>query len=105
MNALRIYHCPYCNEDSGIILPEDLSKERRMSDGSLMCCSCCYERLKDRIVKILPDSTRAKEIIAEDKRKVGQWNRHIQSLGPESEVLKINPRLRKRIIATSSDYV
>ena len=28
-------------------------------------------------------------------QKVDFWNKHIQSLGPKSEVAKVNPRLRK----------
>ena len=69
------------------------SRERKSSNS---INTCRYERLKDRIMKISPDSTRAKEIIAEDKSKVNLLNRHIQSLGPESEVAKVSPRLRKR---------
>ena len=65
-----------------------------MPDGSLMHYTCWYERLKDRIVKILPDSTSAKEIIAEDKRKVDRWNRHVSLFGPNAA--KINPRLRRK---------
>ena len=91
----RVYHCPYCSEGSGLILPEDLSKATRMPDGSLMCYTCRYERLKDRIVKISPDSTRAKEIVAEDRRKVDLRNIHVSVFGPTAA--KINPNLKKEL--------
>jgi len=88
----RVYHCPYCSEGSGIILPEDLSKATRMPDGSLMCYTCRYEVLRDRIVRVAPNSKRAQKI-KEDRLKVDYWNRHIQSSRPESEIAKVNPRL------------
>ena len=90
----RVYHCPYCSEGSGIILPEDLSKATRMPDGSLMCYTCRYEVLRDRIVRVAPNSKRAQKIKAEDRLKVDYWNRHIQSSRPESEIAKVNPRPR-----------
>lgn len=89
----KTYHCRYCSEGSGIILPQDLSKATRMPDNSLMCNTCWHERLKDCIVKISPDSTRVKEIIAEDKSKVDQWNRYVSLFGPNAS--KVNPRLKK----------
>ena len=63
-----------------------------MPDGSLKCYTCQTEELRDRIVRVIPNGKRAQEIRAEDKLKVDFWNRHIQSLGPESEIAKINPR-------------
>jgi hypothetical protein len=66
-----------------------------MPDGTLTCYTCRYEELCDRIERVTPNSTRAREIKAEDKLKVDLWNRHIHSLGPESEIAKVNPRLRK----------
>ena len=49
--------------------------------------------LRDRIVRVAPNSKRAQKIKAEDRLKVDYWNRHIQSSRPESEIAKVNPRL------------
>jgi hypothetical protein len=56
-------------------------------------------------VKISPDSTRAKEIIAEVRRRVDLWNRHIKSLGPEYEVTKYvrGSRDKERLVAYPQD--
>jgi hypothetical protein len=92
----HVKSCKYCTDYKGDpkpILPENLQYAIRMPDGSLMCNTCWHERLKDRIVKISPDSTRAKEIIAEDKLKVDHWNRHVAVFAPN--VSKVNPHLKK----------
>ena len=54
----KAFHCPHCKEGSGLILPEDLSKAIRMSDGSLKCEVCQVEELHDRIVRVTPNSQR-----------------------------------------------
>jgi hypothetical protein len=43
----KVYHCPWCKEGSGLILPEDLPKAIRMPDGSLKCYTCQTEELRD----------------------------------------------------------
>lgn len=40
-----------------------------MPDGSFKCETCQNEELKDRIVRVTPNSDRAKEISAERNRK------------------------------------
>jgi hypothetical protein len=52
--------------------------------------------LRDRIVRVTPNSTRAQGMKSEDKLKVDFWNRYIQLLGPETKVANVNPHLRKK---------
>ena len=96
MNRMRVplkkvYHCPWCKEGSGLIYPEDLSKAIRMSDGSLKCYTCQTEELKSRIVRVTPNSQRAREIIAEQQREVNRYNEYAQHLNRSAsyELMKL----------------
>ena len=72
----KAYHCPWCKEGSGLILTEDLYKAIRMPDGSLKCETCQTEELQSRIVRVTPNSQRAREIITEEQQQVDKWNQH-----------------------------
>ena len=52
----KVYHCPWCKEGSGLILPEDLSKAIRMPDGSLKYYTCQTEELRSRIIRVTPNA-------------------------------------------------
>jgi hypothetical protein len=54
-------------------MPEKLQDAIRMPDGSFKCETCQIEELKDRIVRVTPNSDRAKEIIAERESKKRVW--------------------------------
>jgi hypothetical protein len=77
---MKVYHCPWCKEGSGLILPQDLYKAIRMPDGSLKCEVCQKEELQSRIVRVTPNSQRAREIVAEDQREVSRYNDNAQRL-------------------------
>jgi hypothetical protein len=65
-NAFRIETCKYCTDYKGQpkpILPEDMPSAIRMPDGSYKCEPCQIEEIQNRIVKVTPNSIRAKEII------------------------------------------
>ena len=42
---------------------------KKMSDGSYKCLICQTEEIQDKIIKVTPNSDRAREIIAEVKKK------------------------------------
>ena len=87
----KVYHCPWCKEGSGLIFPEDLSKAIRMPDNTLKCFTCQTEEIQDRIVRVTPNSQRAKEIIAEEQRKVNRYNDYAQRLNKSAgyDVMKL----------------
>ena len=61
----------YYKGDPKPISPEKLGDVKKMSDGSFKCIICQEEELKDRIIRVTPNSDRAHEIIQEresDKR-------------------------------------
>lgn len=63
-----VKRCPYCPEDGHpFIFPEteEGSMAKRMPDGSYKCLTCQEEELKDRIVRVTPNSYRAYEIRGE----------------------------------------
>jgi hypothetical protein len=71
-NAFRIETCKYCTDYKGQpkpILPEDMPSAIRMPDGSYKCEPCQIEEIQNRIVKVTPNSIRAKEIIKERNLK------------------------------------
>jgi hypothetical protein len=41
---------------------------------------CQEEEIQDKIVKVIPDSQRAREIIAEEQREVSRYNDYAQRL-------------------------
>ena len=51
-----------------------------MPDGSLKCYTCQTEELRDRIVRVTPNSQRAREIVAEEQREVSRHNDNAQRL-------------------------
>ena len=68
----KVKTCSYCTDYKGhskIILPEKLPDAIRMPNGSYKCQICQNEELKDRIVRVIPNSDRAKEILAEREIK------------------------------------
>jgi hypothetical protein len=80
----RVYHCKWCSEGSGLILPEDLRDAIRMPDGLLKCKTCVDLDHRDRIVKVTPSSRRAQEIKAEDKYEVDKHNQAAHHLNQSS---------------------
>jgi hypothetical protein len=75
---IRVKSCKYCTDYKGQlkpIMPEGLPLAKRMPDGSFKCETCQIEELKDRIIRVTPNSHRAKEIIAEreSKKKERVW--------------------------------
>ena len=58
-----------------------------MSSGDYKCLRCQTEELRERIVKVTPNSQRAKEIIAEDNR----YNDYAQCLNKSAgyEIMKL----------------
>jgi hypothetical protein len=87
----KVYHCPWCKEGSGLIFPEDLYKAIRMPGGSLKCEVCQTEELQDRIVRVTPNSQRAREIVAEEQREVSRYNDNAQRLNKSAgyELMKL----------------
>ena len=72
----HVKSCKYCTDYKGQpkpIMPEKLQDAIRMPDGSFKCETCQIEELKDRIVRVTPNSDRAKEIIAERESKKRVW--------------------------------
>jgi hypothetical protein len=51
------------------MLPEDIRDAKKMPDGSYKCLTCQTEEIQDMIVRVTPNSDRAKEIIAERAAK------------------------------------
>ena len=91
-NKGSIYHiqtCKYCTDYKGRpkpILPEDMQDAKKMPDGSYKCLTCQTEEIQDRIVRVTPNSDRAKEIIAEPReaeRKELEFKRR------EAEIRKV----------------
>jgi hypothetical protein len=83
-NTLRVETCKYCLDPRGkpkIILPEDLPSAIRMPDGSYKCEPCQIEEIQNKILKITPNSDRAKEILreraAKQKKDLEPWARQI----------------------------
>jgi hypothetical protein len=71
-NTCRIETCKYCTDYKGQpkpILPEDMSRAIRMPDGSYKCEPCLIEEIQNKIVKVTPNSERAKQILAERAAK------------------------------------
>jgi hypothetical protein len=71
-NTYRIETCKYCTDYKGQpkpILPEDMSRAIRMPDGSYKCEPCLIEEIQNKIVKVTPNSERAKQILAERAAK------------------------------------
>ena len=71
-NTYRIETCKYCTDYKGRpkpILPEDIRDAKKMPDGSYKCLTCQTEEIQDMIVRVTPNSDRAKEIIAERAAK------------------------------------
>jgi hypothetical protein len=71
-NTYRIETCKYCLDYKGQpkpILPEDMWGVKKMPDGSFKCKTCVDEETQDKIVKVTPNSLRAKEILAERAAK------------------------------------
>jgi hypothetical protein len=71
-NTYRIQTCKYCIDYKGEpkpIPPEDMWGAKKMPDGSYKCLTCQTEEIQDRIIKVTPNSDRAKEIIAERAAK------------------------------------
>jgi hypothetical protein len=91
----KVYHCLWCKEGSGLIYPEDLPKAIRMPDGSLKCYTCQTEELRDRIVRVTPNSQRAREIIAEDKHEVDKHNQGAERLNRSAGVQLMKRRSYK----------
>ena len=52
---------------------------------------CQEEELRDRIVRVTPNSQRAKEIIAEQQREVNRYNDYAQRLNKSAgyELMKL----------------
>jgi hypothetical protein len=89
-NTYRIETCKYCTDYRGQtkpILPEDMRDAKMLPDGSYKCLTCQTEELQDKIVKVTPNSQRAKEILAELKLKQQK----------ESEFKRINANVRKMV--------
>jgi hypothetical protein len=71
-NSLRVETCKYCNDFRGqpkLILPEDMAFAIRMPDGSYKCEPCQIEEIQNKIVKVIPNSHRVKEILQERAAK------------------------------------
>ena len=71
-----IQTCKYCTDYKGRpkpILPEDMQDAKKMPDGSYKCLTCQTEEIQNRIVKVTPNSDRAKEILAERKISGKLW--------------------------------
>ena len=69
-NMYNIETCKYCRDYKGRpkpILPEDMWDAKKMPDGSYKCLTCQTEEIQDMIVRVTPNSDKAKEIIAERK--------------------------------------
>ena len=78
----RVRSCKFCTDYKGQpkpILPQDLQYAIRMPSGDYKCFPCQEEEIQDRIVRVTPNSQRAKEIIAEQQREVNRYNDYVQS--------------------------
>jgi hypothetical protein len=71
--------CKYCDDKPALIYPWDQMAERQ-PDGSVKCGNCVRRDIADRIVRVTPNSLGAKEIIAEEDRKVKRWNERVARL-------------------------
>ena len=79
----RVRSCKYCTDYKGApkpIPPQDLQYAIRMPNGDYKCLTCQEEEIRERIVKVTPNSQRAREIITEEQREVNRYNDYAQRL-------------------------
>jgi uncharacterized protein with von Willebrand factor type A (vWA) domain len=90
----KVRRCNYCTDYKGDpkpIPPQDLQYAIKMPSGDYKCLRCQEEELRDRIVRVTPNSQRAKEIIAEQQREVNRYNDYGQRLNKSAgyELMKL----------------
>ena len=79
----RVRSCKYCTDYKGQpkpIPPQDLQYAIRTPDGLYKCHKCQEEEIQHRIIKVTPNSQRAREIMAEQQREVNRYNDYAQRL-------------------------
>jgi hypothetical protein len=94
-NTYKIETCKYCTDYKGQpkpIMPEDMSRAIRMPDGSYKCEPCQIEEIQNKIVKVTPNSPRAKEILGEHAAKK---KKELEFKRMEAEVRKMYMRFVK----------
>ena len=67
----RVHTCAYCSGKVHIIDPRSYPNDVMAVKDKLgwKCGDCIDNEIKDRIIRVIPDSDRAKEIIAERERE------------------------------------
>jgi hypothetical protein len=94
-NTYRIQTCKYCTDYKGRpkpVLPEDMQDAKKMPDGSYKCLTCQTEEIQDRIIRVTPNSDRAKEIIAE---RAAKQKKDLEFKRREAQVRKMYGRAVK----------
>jgi hypothetical protein len=79
----RVRSCKFCTDFKGQpkpILAQDLQYAIRMPSGDYKCLTCQEEEIQDRIVRVTPNSQRARENIAEQQREVNRYNDYARRL-------------------------
>jgi hypothetical protein len=92
-NKYYIQTCKYCTDYKGRpkpILPEDMWGAKKMPDGSYKCLTCQTEEIQDRIVKVTPNSQRAKEILAE---RAAKQKKDLEFKRMDIEIRKMSNRI------------
>lgn len=59
----------------GLIYPDDYGAQKQ-DDGSWKCGKCILEDIQKKIVQVIPESDRAKQIIKAEEDKVTSWNEY-----------------------------
>jgi hypothetical protein len=67
--TFRVQKCKYCDHEPALVYPWD-KMAQRIDDSSYKCGPCSKGDLENRIVKVTPNSERAKEIIVEENSQV-----------------------------------
>jgi hypothetical protein len=90
----RVHTCKYCTPGithfiDHTVYPNDIYAEKDKT-GKWKCGNCIDREIQDRIVRVTPNSKRAREIIADRKRKDGK---KLQMKMFEARIKKMHGRL------------
>jgi Fe-S-cluster-containing hydrogenase component 2 len=90
----RVHTCKYCTPSvthfiDPIVYPSDIYAEKD-DKGQWKCGNCIDMEIQDRIVRVIPTSNRAKEILADRKR---EEQKKLQFRNWEARIKKMHGRL------------
>lgn len=95
----KLNSCSFCTDDdghakTGFIFPEDTLAYREPG-GKWKCGTCVENDLRKKIVSVVPNSQRAKEIVAEEQQQVDRWNNYAARLNRSARQTMMKPRTNK----------